>query len=207
MFINHQPIIGNYARKNPDNFFQAIQFTLLTIQQSLHTVPKMMQDVNAKGDKSGHLWGVKGDAWRNLGQRKGEVYDAAMSAYDSSADPAIQARELLLYTASLPGLGMVKGGFVCQLAFGLVGCLDSHNAQRFGLTRSQLSAHAYKNAKTMATRYGKVDGYLSLCAELGGCAGLWDSWCTYVADRNTYKTYSDAQHVSKLHCDALGLSC
>lgn len=206
MFINHQPIIGNYARKNSQNFFQVLQFTLLTIQQSLHSVPYMMAEVNREGINSGYLWGIKGIAWENMSGRKNEVYDHAMAAYDGSADPHTQARELILYLASLPGLGLVKGGFVAQLAFGLVGCLDSHNAKRFGLTRSQLSANAFKCARSHATRYAKVDGYLSLCYELGGCAALWDSWCEYVADRNTFNVYGNAHDVSAMHCDALGLS-
>jgi hypothetical protein len=205
MFDKHQPIIGKFAQQSPDNFFQVLQFTLLTIQQSLHQVPEMMLDVNKKGFQSKYLWGVKAVAWQNLNDRKPEVYDMAMTLYDAYPNPDHASSELLLYLASLPGLGLVKGGFVAQLAFGLVGCLDSHNAKRFGLTRSQLSASSFKDARTRKTKSDKVHAYLGLCAELGGCAGLWDSWCSYVASRDTYGTGSSAHDVSKLHLDALGL--
>lgn len=205
MFENHQPIIGNFARKSPDNFFQVLQFVLLTIQQSIHQTPEMMQDVNKKGFQSRFLWGVKAYAWQDLNARKGEVYDMAMTIYDAHANPEHASAELLFYLASLPGLGLVKGGFVAQLAFGLVGCLDTHNANRFNLTRSQLSAYAFKSAKTAKSKYAKVHTYLGLCQELGGCAKLWDSWCKYVADKDTYSTGSTAMQISKLHCDALGL--
>lgn len=206
MFADHQPIIGRHMRRNPDNFFQGLQFVLLTIQQSLYLMPQAMDDVNKQGLESNYLWGVKARAWRELSARRAEVYEMAMLLDDVNPNPDRAAHELLSYFASLPGLGLVKGGFVAQLGFGLCGCLDTHNANRFGLVRSQLAAYSFKNAKRMTTKQKKVSDYLSLCNELGGCEGLWNSWCEYVYARNDDRQYTSADHVSAMHCQAMGLS-
>lgn len=205
MFENHQPKIARFAARNPDNFFQVIQFVLLTIQQPLHRMPLDMAEVNKKGADASCLWGGKLSAWRHHSANRSKVYDMAMTLNDVHPNPADAEKEVLNYLASLPGLGLVKGGFVAQLAFGLVGCLDSHNVERYGLERSQVSAYAFKSAKTQKSRDAKLDAYLSLCHELGGCEGLWNSWCEYVFSRNRGNVYDSAYHVSAVHCEAFGL--
>jgi len=207
MFNNHQPLIGKFAVKNENNFFQVLQFVLLTIQQPLFRAVEDMQVVNDKGLDAPCLWGVKAQAWRKLGDIRGKVFEHAMLLNDVHPNPDHAASELLAYFASLPGLGLVKGGFVAQLAFGLVGCLDTHNINRYGLKQSAFSAHSYKGAKTIQTKQRKVNHYLELCANLGGCEGLWDSWCEYVHTSSMFgNTYENADHVSAMHCHAFGIN-
>lgn len=206
MFLNHQPSIEKFAKQNENNFFDVVQFVLLTIQQSLYSVPLQMREVKREGIKSSYLWGVKGQAWKWHSENKARIFDNFMLIDQVNPNPDFAASELMLYAASLPGLGLAKGGFLVQLAFGLAGCLDSHNVERYGLSRSQVSAHAFKNARTPKTRHNKVNDYLALCAELGGTKGLWDSWCTYVYNKQGHQGhYESAHHVSALHCEALGL--
>lgn len=206
MFANHQPKIAKFAARNPDNFFQVLQFVLLTIQQPLHRMPLDMHEVNKRGIDASCLWGVKAMAWRKLSEIRGKVYETSMLLNDVNPNPYEAEKALLTYLASLPGLGMVKGGFVAQLAFGLVGCLDTHNMVRYNLTPSQVSAKSFKNAKTDKTRNAKIEAYLGLCHEFGGCEALWNSWCEYVFSRNRGDVYESAYHVSAVHCEALGLT-
>ena len=113
-------------------------------------------------------------------------------------------RELLMYFAGLPGLGLVKGGFVAQLCFGVAGCLDTHNITIHGLQPSTFAAHRFKGARTEKTKRKLVAHYVELCRALGGAGKLWDNWCQYVADKRP-GIYNDADHVSKLHCEAIGV--
>jgi hypothetical protein len=207
MFAEHQPIIEKFAKKNEDNFFQVLQFVLLTIQQPLWRLPSMMKDANENGLQCRDLWGVKADGWRFAKANKVLIYENAMAIDHAYPDPEAASRELLIYFASLPGLGLVKGGFLAQLAFGLCGCLDTHNVLRFNLTPSQVKASAFKGLKTVAGKQHKVDMYLELCEELGGVAGLWDSWCAHVHSKSRFGYYyRDAHHVSMIHCEAFGLA-
>jgi hypothetical protein len=204
MFANHQKRIQKYAQENADNFFRVIQFVLLTIQQPLHRMPSDMEAVDTKGVEANCLWGMKGHAWVYFNANRQEVYEQAMLAYDSSADPDLQAEALLTYLASLPGLGLVKAGFVAQCAFGLVGCLDTHNVNRYNLNQSAFRASSFKKAKSPALRQRKVRDYLALCAKLGGCAALWDTWCEYVYNKDSVN-YASAYEVSEVHCLALSV--
>jgi hypothetical protein len=207
MFDTHQPLISKFAIQNEDNFFQVLQFVLLTIQQPLFRAVIDMDVVNEDGIEARCLWGGKLAAWVKLKEEKTKVYDHCMLLNDVHPNPEHASSELLGYLASLPGLGLVKGGFVAQLAFGLVGCLDTHNINRYGLKKSSFAAHAYKGARTPQTRHKIVNRYLAVCSTLGGVQGLWDSWCEYVNTSTMFRgTYESAEHVSAMHCKAFGIT-
>ena len=132
MFIDHQPIIARYAQGSPEAMNDCLSFVFLTIQQSISTVPAAMRELKIMGRHSKHLWGFKAPAWEYARAKAGAVYDTAMDIH-GLADPDRRERELMAHFASLPGLGLVKAGFMVQLAFGLGGCLDRHNIDRFDL--------------------------------------------------------------------------
>jgi hypothetical protein len=138
------------------------------------------------------LAGWKRDAIKWIDVNAAEVFATADALYDAGDAP------LLSYLADLPGLGLAKGGFLAQLVWGVVGCLDSHNVARFGLNANQFAAYRFKSAKTATTRQKLVRQYLALCEECGGCETLWNDWCAYVADRDIVN-YQGADHVSGLH--------
>jgi hypothetical protein len=198
MFATHQSEIGKYARDNADNMARVITFVYATIQQPLNTVTDTMEDIDETGGASIYLWGWKRGAWLWLQEHKEEVHKRAMDIYDGHADPETVEHELLKYFASLPGLGLVKGGFVIQLCFGLSGCMDRHNMARFDIKENAFAAGRFKNAKTNKTRNALVRDYHATVAACGGTAALWNDWCAYLA--NKYEVlYSDAWQVSALH--------
>lgn len=203
-FKAHQPIIGGWARECSDNFADVYRFVLATIQQPISTTPEIVASFKSEGDESKWAFGVKRDALRYIEEKAGFVYDTAEFIYREEQYSGGTYGALLSYFASLPGLGLIKGGFLAQLVYGEIGCLDTHNIERFGLNARSFAAYRFKAAKTVATRKAFVRHYLELCEACGGCALLWAEWCEYVAQRdNKFKT---AEEVSRIHLTALGLS-
>lgn len=208
MFDTHQNRIAAYAKRGPDEFARTITFVYATIQQSLDMVPGAMKSIDREGIESKFLWGFKRDAYEYVQKNKLAIYsDARELAF--TADDNRAERELLAYFAAMPGLGLVKAGFVTQLAFGLGGCIDGHNVRRFELLKGRKSlpiymkAWHYKKARP-AKQAEYVSMYQSLLKRAGGCQALWDDWCIYLRSRAPAK-YHSADYVSELHCIALGV--
>ena len=193
MYAKHQPIIADYAKQSPDKLSDVYTFILATIQQRLYHVPRVMRDIRENGSDSPHLWGFKYQAYKFMKENKRDIYDTIL---------AIQSdHDRLTYVASLPGLGLVKAGFLLQLVFGEAGCLDTHNINRFGLKAGAFKASSFKMAKTSQTRERLVANYLDLCHKLGGSEGLWNSWCSHVADVDP--DFVSADQVSAFHVEAI----
>jgi hypothetical protein len=189
MFNTHQKDIGKFARKSPENTAQVILVDLLSIQQQWDQVGRQVLDVKANGLKSKYLFGSKRGGWEFILANKKELHKAIFSR-------TMPLAEKLLAVASIPGIGIVKAGFVLQLCIGKVGCLDVHNLKRFGL-----KASAFKLGKVKYdTALGKAKLYIKLCEDLGGSKYLWDSWCDLLAEKYPTK-YKNGQHVSRLHRD------
>lgn len=202
MFADHQPIIAAYARENADNLARVLQFVILTVRQPLHSVPAATETVDQGGEEAlGVLYGWKFAAYANVWAMKDEIFAYFQHAERHSEGDAL-ACEILSYLCELPGFGPAKAGFVAQLVYGVAGCIDTHNLARFQIPSRRFDN--YKQIKTAKSRQKRIKLYVETCAELGGCAKLWDGWCAYVA-ANQPKIYRDANHVSALHLEALGL--
>lgn len=197
-FAKHQPAIGQWARQSSDNFADVFRFVLATIQQPLSMTPDIVKDYKENGAASIYAFGMKRDALHWLEDNSGLLYDNAMFLWNYGRRP------LLSYFASLPGLGLIKGGFLAQLAFGSIGCLDRHNIERFGLDVSEFAAYRFKRAKRTETRQRILFHYIDLCDKCGGSALLWAEWCEYVAQRDN--DFETAEDVSRFHLTALGLN-
>lgn len=199
MFKTHQAAISEaiLADATGDTLARAMTMVILSIQQPFHNMDVMMRDVDVNGIDSKYLWGMKKPAYDYIIRNKADIYDKLLSHLNGK----MSLPDLLLYIADCPSLGLVKAGFVLQLAIGKVGCLDVHNMNRFGL-----SANSFKFGKTASYKLmrGKAELYIQTCEKLGGCEYLWDSWCDYVAERHP-KHYADGYDVSALHSTAMGL--
>ena len=185
MYQNHQPNIEKFARKNPDNFAQVVLFVSATIQQMFHTVPAIVDDVREHGLDSKHLWGSKKDTWRYTLENKDLLFETVFSNMD--------LEDKLLSIAEIPGIGLVKAGFV-QLCGCEVGCLDVHNLRRFGL-----NAQTFKFGKVKyLTARKKATLYLNTCVQCGGSETLWDEWCQLIAEKYPQR-WRSAHDVSQAH--------
>jgi hypothetical protein len=179
---------------------KVITFVYLTIQQSITTVEASMRDVMRHGNKSKFLWGFKLEAYEWLQANKQAVYDNAMNLRNGFADPEVSALETLQYFASLPGLGLVKGGFANQLIFGETGCIDTHNLALFEVNPNRFRASAYKNVSARLQAV-KARDYADFCNDVGGPEFLWDNWCRFVSERNNGSW--SAHEISAMHVTAI----
>ena len=190
MFKTHQPMIARFMRKNPDALARGEVFTLCTIQKHFSSVGNQLKEIETDGINAVCLNGAKKRSYKEIIAMKGYLYEKVYSKEISLA-------EKLLEVSNLYGIGMVKAGFILQLALGKVGCLDVHNLARFGLSASVFKVN---DKMTEATALRKANFYIKTCEDLGGSEYLWNTWCKYVADLYP-KIYRDACHVSKLHVD------
>ena len=210
MFAQHQPLIGHWARKCPANLCEVVRFAIISAQQPLYRVPIDMEVCHAHEPAAdGILFAWKAYAWDQAETRARDHYWHATDIWHTfeqgHASESETTRALVSYLASdVAGLGLAKAGFVAQLAFGLCGCLDAHNFRRFGLAPGAFDH--FRRLKTAKARQRKVDQYVTFCETIGGCEYLWDSWCAYVASESKMaNAYDDAEHVSRIHCEAFGL--
>jgi hypothetical protein len=94
----------------------------------------------------------------------------------------------------VPGLGLPKAGFMCQLCAGLVGCMDVHNIKLYGLNPNVLKLP--KTLKNPAKVIEKIAVYVELCHGYG-TEMLWNSWCEYLSTKSVH--WVDGFHVSEVH--------
>ena len=185
MYDNHVPTIASAMRSDPVIFARGVTFVVLTIQRMIVTIPADMADVDAKGDQSVYLFGHKADAFRYLQAHRDQLWQDVCSAKDTAS--AIRT------LCAIPGLGIVKSAFVCQLLGFDVGCLDTRNIQREG--RNPL---AYKSRKERPGHMVKKT--LAYVTDTAGKAReYWDIWCADVA--HAYKR--TAEDISAIHLDCI----
>ncbi len=181
------------AQAEPEGVRRACLVALLSVQQSWSHVPVALSDVIHNGGKSQYLWGWKRTAYKFLdkGANLDYLYSGMMTASNEF--------ELLDLFTTVPGLGLAKAGFVCQLTRGWVGCIDSHNARRYDVAAAQLR---YPKGLTIKTQAIKLQGYLDLCEKIGGSEYLWREWCYLMAGRYPQK-YARPEDVSTQHVQVM----
>lgn len=185
MYDNHVPTIAGAMRSDPVVFARGVTFVVLTIQQMIVTIPDSVADVDAKGDQSVFLFGSKRVAFAYLQAHRDQLWQGVCNAEDTAS--AIRT------LCAIPGLGIVKSAFVCQLMGFDVGCLDTRNIQREGRNplayRSRKGRPGYMVKKTLA--------YVADTA--GKAREYWDVWCADAA--RAYKRTSE--DISAIHLDCI----
>lgn len=181
MFATDNPHIGATARQSPSAHAKVCRFVLATIR--VRFLPDVYETF-AKDDYTNRkVWfGHKLDGLAYISANEQALYDDAMAASDDSERIAVYMR--------IPGIGIAKAGFICQLVFGSVGCLDSHNLKRFGIPENRFRAKQSPKA-----RAAQIDDYVECCKAIGGSEYLWNSWCELIAD----KYHVAPEYVSQCH--------
>lgn len=183
------------AQRSPEDMARMLRFVLATIQQGLETVPTIMREFEEHGPAAPFAFGSKRTGLQYLEENTPALYERAMAA---TGDPVALLRVFL----DVPGLGLVKAGFACQLFAGTVGCLDVHNIRMHGLNANALRSDRYKRAKREATRQAAAQDYVDLCEALGGAVALWGAWCEYKGELSP-QHFAGGVDVSRLHVDCL----
>lgn len=187
--------IAKFAMKNPDNLAQVTTFVLTTIQAGLATTLGQMQDIKVTGADSKYLWGNKRDGYVYMQEHK-EVIFAAVKAAVKAKDP-VGAIDVL---TNVPNLGIVKAAFVAQMCGLDVACIDSHNCDRLGLSRTALK---FAKGVKPETKRKKIADYVALTQRTGGSEYWWNTWCEYVAGNRANKHLTTGDAVSKFHVTAV----
>lgn len=201
MFAEHAPAIARYAQASPEGLRRVVDFVSLTIRMPFYRVPDDMKAVD-RGE-TGPIWGMKRATFDWLKDNYVALYEGAMK--DAQIDDAREREAALLYRfAGIPGIGLVKGGFIAQLAFGCGGCLDANNIERYNLNPLKLRGNRFKATKRPENKESLVHEYQTMLQQCGGTEHLWDSWCEYLAERNPER-YESAEYVSALHCQTIGV--
>lgn len=193
MYVNHIQACNDHCQSGPESTARMLRFVIATIQQQLETVPDIMASFDTDGIGSRFAFGFKAKGLLYLKANEESIYWDAMCAVDDD-------EALMEVFMRVPGLGLVKAGFACQLFAGQVGCLDIHNLRMYGLDANRLNISKKLQPKTMAKH---VKYYCELCMELGGSVALWSRWCEYKASVAAPGNWPDgAESVSILHVEA-----
>ena len=212
MFKDHNPIINEYMQANAQQMIDGIMFVVLSVKTPFHTMAKQMQDYRDKGVDSKYVWGFKRQTYDYLQEHGQDLYDELMdlSTRTKFGDLKFKGREIwchrdrqmMLVLTDVPGLGVVKAGFVMQMMFGRVGCIDVHNLRRFYKV-SEKDVQFVKTA-TDNTKRVKIDNYVNICRGNRSTQKLWDQWCEQLTDKKCNKSkFSSGDEVSAFHVQAL----
>lgn len=197
MYKTHATRVQAYAQQSPDNLARTIAFVMTTIRSPIERAPVEVAEIDALGDAAPSLWGGKRKGYRYTQEHKAQLFTDCMACHANGDDVG-----LLKVLVAVPMLGLPKAGFVAQLAFGRVGCLDTHNLNRYDLKAAAFATSGLKTDGEALDRKCRL--YLATCEQLGGCEQLWNTWCDYVAAQYPNK-FADGDVVSAIHCVALTL--
>jgi hypothetical protein len=194
MFNKDQKQIADWCT-TPDQMVTVGTMVLLSIRMQWSGVGTQLQDVQENGSRSKCLWGWKRAGYQYLRDNKLELFTAVVvHRVAKYPDDSALMRAFL----KVPGLGLAKAGFMCQLLCGTVGCLDMHNIKRFQLDAKTLTIpKRVCPAKQLQVIDDSISFYIALCKQCGGTEKLWDEWCELLADK--VSTFKDGAEVSRRH--------
>ena len=193
MFTNHNSKINKFALESADNLAKVILMVSLSIQQNWLSVGDQIKDVEKLGIDSRFLWGNKKNTYIYTQKHKHRLLGQVKAVLASSKSEKDKSLSLMKIFLRIPGLGLAKAGFSCQLITGLVGCMDSHNIKLYGLSNKDLSLPANINSPMYSQ---KITNYVAMCLKYGS-ENLWNTWCDLLATKS--KKWNDGYHVSRVH--------
>tara|TARA_X000001316_G_C922213_1_gene37146 strand:- start:289 stop:942 length:654 start_codon:yes stop_codon:yes gene_type:complete len=199
------PLINTWSQANWQNASDTILFAGLSAQQPFHTMAVQMQDVRDNGADSKFLWGWKRDMYDYLQVHGEQLYDKLMEIKTTKYGKhgvLERDKQMMFELTKVPGLGVVKAGFVMQLMFGRVGCVDVHNLKR--LRSVKLTDLSFPKSLRDETKLKKIENYVQICKGNNSSEKLWNKWCEVLTykqcNRGRFKSGFD---VSMFHLTAL----
>lgn len=184
MYREHVPTLNAAMRDDADIFLRGVTFAVLSIRTQFIRVSGQMAEVEAAGSQARALWGFKRGSYDFLRKNKFALWDSVRAAGDSES--------AISHLTTIPGVGIVKAAFVCQMMGHDIGCLDTRNIQRLGLNPREYRTDGEARKSTDAFKR-KVGRYVD--ATSGKAQELWDAWCQDVA-----KVYAiPANDISREH--------
>ena len=180
MFKNHQPLIEAWAKESPEKTAHVIKFVLASIRCHFERIPERLEKA-----LDGNLRELTPYA------RDGFAYVDSTDLRCENTDDA----SLLAWYTQVPGIGIVKAGFIVQLLHGRTGCLDTHNLRIYGL-----NPNVFKMPAKAEALYKRCKLYADVCLTLGGAERLWNRWCQEIVNLRP-KEWHHPNVVSQAHVD------
>ena len=199
MYKRDVALISEHALSSPEGMSDALETVLLTIQQPLSRLVASRRDVSINGEQSVFLFGSKRRGWAYINQYREDLHKTALAILEAP-ESLSRDTELVDHFMQVPGIGMVKSGFVCQMLGVDVSCLDMHNLNRLGVPISKVKVGQKVKPET---RLKRVKDYIKLTRETGGAEYWWNSWCEWVAGGRMNKLLPTADDVSAYHVEAV----
>ena len=209
MFAQHQPILSQWARGKPENLARVAMFAAASAHVPfaevvalfpLYGTPEETPDVRPR-----LAYGHRRAALADLEAGAEAIHWNLEDLFRQPEPRRLKADAMLRYAAGLPGLGLAKAGFFLQMAYGLSGCLDTHNLARLGVPLTLFRGRSVKDSKTPKTQARWVSRYNGTVYRAGGTERLWDTWCTAMHLRYP-SAYATSAAVSAGHLAAFSLS-
>jgi len=206
-FQDVNPVINAFMQKSSLHMQDGIMFVVLSVKTPFHTMYSQMQDYRKHGLSSKYVWGFKKQTLEYLLDNRDQLYRDLMQMWtddwgDMRTGKHERDKQMMLRLTEVPGLGMVKAGFVMQMMFGRVGCIDVHNLRRFHKI-DQKDITFTKMAKD-TTKLQKITNYVNICKGNRNTQKLWDSWCEQLVDKRCNRgKFESGYDVSVFHLESL----
>ena len=197
MYNTHALEISEHALKTPEGLTSVIRFTLCTIQQSLYSCENQIADIEKHGFKSRFLKNKqKAKGLKYAMDNQVKLFWAVQELKKQSLNDVDTVVKAVRLFNDIPGIGMVKASFICQMLGFNVACLDVHNLNRLGLDVKDVTL---PKSLTDKTKLKKIKAYVHL-TQKQGTVYWWNSWCDYVAKKGgANKLLPTGEDVSAFH--------
>jgi hypothetical protein len=200
MYSTHNPEVRKYAQSGEKELEQTIAFVFASIRVQTSMLPKMMKEFRKRGTKSSWIWGNKRTGIQYVRKNRRDLYTRMMRIIRSKKSSISQ--DLIMLFLEVPGLGLPKAGFVCQLVAGKAGCLDVHNFRKY-LPEVDASkgtpSYLQTSGNSLATKEKKAHVYLDIIEKkCGGTRKVWDNWCAHMSMLYPHH-FPTPWHVSNVH--------
>jgi hypothetical protein len=179
------PAIAAFARASADNMGEVCMFVVLSIREPFERMRTHMRDMRAHGARSRTLWGFKAQSYEYVQAHK----DAIFAAFQSmERDGTATAETVTRLFTQIPGLGIVKAGFVAQMLGFDVACFDSRNMHKLGFGPNDRPFRALKAKAGAMVKAEAVAKYVQATRVHGGARYWWNAWCEEQSARLGYDT-------------------
>lgn len=201
MYQRDVALIKDHALRSAGGLYDVIEFVIGTINMPLSRVHLQRESFAKDGLNSKWLSQVKASSLAYARCNAADLHSKVLRILDKHDEASLEAaHQATLMFTDMPGIGMVKAGFIAQMLGMNVACLDRHNITMFGLNENALKLD--KSARH-DLKVKKVREYVKLCRRKGS-EFYWNAWCEFVAERGGMnKSLPTADDVSKYHSDTV----
>lgn len=197
LFKLHNPIVNSYMQKSADNNADGVLMASLSMRRPWITVGTQMKEYKSHGLRAKAIWGNKRATAKWVRRNKNKLFENVTASLNFTGRR--RKVQMMLAFLDVPGIGLAKAGFCCQLFAGIVGCIDTHNIRLYNVDPNLLD---YDKKATLETRLKKINAYLDLCQTLRS-ERMWNKWCRFLFKNDP--RFDSPEQVSRLHAEFLGI--